>query len=97
MLALAIQNIRPNSNWYLEGETYDKLVWTDTEKSKPTEEEINEEIVRIRQTVVDTQYQRNRAKEYPSIEDQLDIIYHNGIEAWKQAIDDVKNKHPKPE
>jgi hypothetical protein len=42
------------------------------------------------------QYQRDRAEEYPSIGDQLDYIYHNGIDAWKtDMIDPIKNKYPK--
>jgi hypothetical protein len=42
------------------------------------------------------EYQRKRASEYPSIGDQLDYIYHNGIDAWKtDIIDPIKNKYPK--
>lgn len=41
-------------------------------------------------------YKRQRAKEYPSIEDQLDDIYHNGIDAWKATIKTTKDKYPKP-
>jgi hypothetical protein len=42
------------------------------------------------------QYKYQRQKEYPSIADQLDYIYHNGIDAWKtDMIDPVKNKYPK--
>ena len=37
----------------------------------------------------------NRAKEYPSIVDQLDDIYHNGIDAWKATIKITKDKYPK--
>ena len=37
----------------------------------------------------------NRAKEYPSIVDQLDDIYHNGIDAWKATIKTTKDKYPK--
>jgi len=41
-------------------------------------------------------YKDLRAQEYPSIADQLDYIYHNGIDAWKEdMIDPVKNKYPK--
>jgi hypothetical protein len=97
MITLAIQNIRPGSNWYMEGETYDKLVWTDTEKTKPTEQEINDEIVRIRQVIIDTQYQRDRVQAYPSFADQFDLLYHGGYDAWKAAIDEVKTTYPKPE
>jgi hypothetical protein len=41
-------------------------------------------------------YKGLRAKEYPAITDQLDYIYHNGIDAWKtDMIDPVKEKYPK--
>jgi hypothetical protein len=41
-------------------------------------------------------YKAKRAKEYPAIADQLDYIYHNGIDAWKtNMIDPVKTKYPK--
>tara|TARA_R110002126_G_scaffold244868_1_gene388162 strand:+ start:2353 stop:2616 length:264 start_codon:yes stop_codon:yes gene_type:complete len=41
-------------------------------------------------------YKDLRAKEYPAIADQLDYIYHNGVDAWKEdMIDPVKNKYPK--
>ena len=42
------------------------------------------------------EYSRNRAKEYPSIEDQLDDIYHNGVAGWKTKIKAIKDKYPKP-
>ena len=42
------------------------------------------------------EYSRNRAAEYPSIEDQLDDIYHNGVAAWKTTIKAIKDKYPKP-
>ena len=51
------------------------------------------------QTAYDAQqYSRNRAKEYPSIADQLDYIYHNGMTKWKaDIITPVKTKYPKPD
>ena len=33
-----------------------------------------------------TKYQRDRANEYPSVVDQLDLIYHSGVDAWKPAL-----------
>ncbi len=48
------------------------------------------------QTVYDSNaYQRSRATEYPSMADQLDDIYHNGVDAWKATIKAVKDKYPK--
>ena len=42
-------------------------------------------------------YQEDRAAEYPSVVDQLDLIYHSGIDAWKAKIKETKDKYPKPE
>jgi len=40
--------------------------------------------------------QENRKKEYPPISEQLDYIYHNGIDAWKtNIIEPIKQKYPK--
>ena len=41
-------------------------------------------------------YQLQRAAEYPSVVDQLDDIYHNGIDGWKATIKATKDKYPKP-
>ena len=40
-------------------------------------------------------YKDQRAAAYPSIADQLDDIYHNGIDAWKETISAVKAEYPK--
>jgi len=41
-------------------------------------------------------YKAKRATAYPSIADQLDLMYHGGLDAWKAAIDAVKQEYPKP-
>ena len=40
-------------------------------------------------------YKYQRAAEYPSIPDQLDTLYHSGLDAWKAQIKTVKDKYPK--
>jgi len=40
-------------------------------------------------------YQWKRAEEYPSVVDQLDLIFHSGIDAWKAKIKETKDKFPK--
>ena len=42
-----------------------------------------------------TTYTEARAAEYPPIEDQLDKIYHSGVNAWKTEIKAIKDKYPK--
>ena len=61
---------------------------------------VDEDKVKTKMTELKTaydklQYQRDRKDAYPSIEDQLDEIYHNGIDSWKTKIKAVKDKHPK--
>jgi hypothetical protein len=40
-------------------------------------------------------YKYQRAAEYPAITDQLDTIFHEGLDAWKAEIQAVKDKYPK--
>ncbi len=40
-------------------------------------------------------YKSKRRAEYPKTEDQLDDIYHNGIDGWKASIKAIKDKYPK--
>ena len=48
------------------------------------------------QTAYDNlKYERDRAEAYPSIVDQLDDLYHNGIDGWKTTIKAIKDKYPK--
>lgn len=42
-----------------------------------------------------TAYIRARQEAYPSIQDQLDLLYHGGIDGWKAVIQAVKDKYPK--
>ena len=41
------------------------------------------------------EYKYKRQAEYPSIVDQLDDIYHNGLDGWKATIKTTKDKYPK--
>ena len=40
-------------------------------------------------------YKSKRRAEYPSIAEQLDDIYHNGVDGWKATIKTIKDKYPK--
>ena len=42
------------------------------------------------------EYKNKRVGEYPSWADQMDKIYHSGIDAWKADIKTIKDKYPKP-
>ena len=90
----AISSLRPNSEWVLRG---DELEWLDTKNSQPTESEIQAEITRLQAEYDANEYQRQRASEYPSWQQQLEKIYDDGIDAWKtEMVDPIKAKYPKP-
>jgi len=64
---------------------------------QPSEEEIKAAHVEAQSEYDAQQYARDRQSAYPSIQDQLDYIYHNSITKWKSdMIKPVKDKHPKP-
>ena len=60
---------------------------------RPTDDEINAAWIAYKN---EDQYKFKRRDEYPSVVDQLDDIYHNGIDAWKATIKKTKDKYPKP-
>jgi hypothetical protein len=88
----ALQSLRPMAQWTLRG---DSLEWLDTEQTQPTEAEITAEVARLQAEYDNNEYQRQRAAAYPSITDQLDTIYHQGLDAWKATILAVKEEYPK--
>ena len=57
--------------------------------------EVSAEVTSLQTAYDNNKYQRDRAEEYPSIVDQLDDIYHNGVDGWKATIKTVKDKFPK--
>ena len=89
------------SNWFtFEGNppyTYESLIINDDSIEKPTKEFLESELLKIQNEWDARQYARDRYKEYPSIRDQLDYIYHNSITKWKSdMVKPVKDAHPKP-
>lgn len=64
-------------------------------QTPPSDAEIDTEIIRLGKEYSDNEYARNRQAEYPSIPDQLDEIYHNGIDSWRALIKVTKDKFPK--
>ena len=63
---------------------------------EPSESAINAKYTELLNAYNAEKYKRDRAAEYPSVVDQLDKIYHSGIDAWKADIKKIKDKYPKP-
>ena len=96
MIDNALRSLRPNSRWMVTDEDYDKIEWWDDINPIPTREEVEAEIIRLQAEFESKEYQRLRAAEYPSFADQFDLLYHGGYDTWKQTIQAVKDKYPKP-
>ena len=96
MIIKAILKINPSAIVTVEGNDIDNcnIIWL--EGTTPISKADIETKIAELQTEYDTQqYARDRALEYPPIADQLDDIYHNGIDAWKATIKITKDKYPK--
>jgi hypothetical protein len=86
----ALASLTPNAQWVLR---IDKLEWLDSVQTQPTDEEIQTEIARLTYLESINQYQRDR--QYPPMNEQLDNIFHNGVDAWKADIQAIKDAVPK--
>ena len=66
--------------------------------SKPTEKQCTDGLKALQDAwdLENNSYKSKRKAEYPSVIDQLDLIYHSGIDAWKTKIKETKDKYPKP-
>ena len=85
----AIIAINPKAEVVVRGDDIDncQIEWLEgtTEISKTD----------IKTKISSIAYVEKRQEEYPSIVDQLDDLYHNGIDGWKTTIKAVKDKYPK--
>ena len=88
----ALKSLHPNAKWIMRG---GDIEWLSDDIDQPTDAEITAEQERLQAEYDANEYQRNRAAEYPSVIDQLDDIYHNGIDGWKATIKETKDKYPK--
>ena len=92
----AIQSLVPGAE--VSVGIYDQIItWHKPETAPVTLEQILQEQQRLQQAYDWNEYQRNRAREYPSIQEQLDALYHAGVfpPAMAARIRSVKAKYPR--
>ena len=82
----AIKAINPDAEVSVVDNDPDRITW---DKGDVIAKDV------ILAKVIAMQYIEKRKKEYPEIKQQLDEIYHNGIDEWKKTIKAVKDKYPK--
>ena len=91
-ISRALRSINPEFSFVIENS---KIVTWYSNDPQPTEEEIVQKVAELQYQEEINEYQRQRAAEYPSYADQFDQIYHEGVDAWKASIQEVKDKYPK--
>ena len=79
----------------VQSEDYDKITWFDDNPNKITVDQIKTKKAELDKLDEANKYKMQREKEYPLMQDQLDDIYHNGIDGWKKTIKTIKDKYPK--
>ena len=79
-------------------EVHESLVWMDAPEGCLYGWELDDGALVAPPAPPEPSYEEKRLRDYPSMADQLDYIYHNGIAKWKSdMVKPVKDAHPKPE
>ena len=86
-----------NLNGNDANKTYANLIIHDSSKTKPTESDCTNGLKAMQDAwdLENDSYKSKRRADYPSVVDQLDDLYHNGIDGWKATIKAVKDKYTK--
>ena len=90
-----IQNGLVIGLWDTPFEVHDSLQWVDATEACEAGGSYLEGVFTAPISLPAPTYKEQRQRAYPSIADQLDTIYHSGIDAWKETITAVKEAHPK--
>tara|TARA_R110002012_G_scaffold316555_1_gene531663 strand:- start:301 stop:597 length:297 start_codon:yes stop_codon:yes gene_type:complete len=91
----AILALKSDAQVSVNAEDINQITWHDGNPTKITNKQITDKQAELKTIYDNNKYQRDRAVAYPSIKDQLDDIYHNGIDGWKTTIKVTKDKYPK--
>jgi len=90
----SILAINANAKCTVNGEDANNVTWHDGTTPIASADILTKQ-KELQTAYNNNKYQRNRASEYPTLVDQLDDLYHNGIDGWKTTIKAVKDKYPK--
>ena len=99
-ISTAILALDANAIITVRGETFDDIEWLDDNPNNITWEQIQTKQTELQAAYDAKQYQRDRAKAYKTLEEQLDMQYWdnvNGTTTWKDHIASVKSTYPKGE
>lgn len=100
----ALAALRPGAHWAINDDhQYEDIVWNDVDTTIPSKADVTTKIEELIALDVSLQYQKDRAPNYPLLEQQLDMLYHDiksgNLESgsWITAIEAIKSQYPKPQ
>ncbi len=98
----AIVALRPTSSFSLTADDYSTMNWNDKDNAVPSEADINTKLAELTTAYNAKKYQNARAAEYPSVQEQLDLLYKDMLAdkgdktgTWFSAVKKVKDDNPK--
>ena len=88
----SILAINPKAEVSISNDDINTLVWHDNNHLGITNKQIldKQKELQALEDIYD-----NRRKEYGTVIDQLDEIYHEGLDSWKARLANIKSKYPK--
>ena len=98
----ALLKLAPGAEWVNTDNDYNQLQWLSPDIPKPSKSQVEAKIKELQKEWEDTQYQRDRAPQYPSLADFADAYYwaqkgdNTKMNAYIAQCDEVKNQYPKP-
>ena len=98
----AIVALCPTAEFTVYQNKYDGITWYSPDIPKPSKSQVEAKIKELQKEWEDTQYQRDRAPQYPSLADFADAYYwaqkgdNTKMNAYIAQCDEVKNQYPKP-
>ena len=97
-IAKAILAIKSDAQVSIDNEDINKITWHDGNPTNITNQQITDKQAELQAEYDTKQYQRDRKKEYPSWQDQMDLQYWdkiNNTSTWQDAVQAVKDKYTK--
>ena len=88
--------LAPQARWAMTNDEYESVDWMDEAIPMPSKAEVLAKVAELQAEYDAQRYTRDRLYAYPTMEDQLDVLFHEGYDGWKAMIQAVKDKYPKP-
>lgn len=96
----ALVSLRLGAEWSWAGDNYADLDWLDQQQIKPTEKEINDELVRLQEAESAKIVEQNRLTAYRNESDPLFFKAQRGeiaTQEWLDKVQEIKKQYPKKE